>query len=337
MKKIIWGTLYLLVFVLSFGLGIALTAMSGGEFGGFRKVDWNESMGSIETDIAYNSGSLHKFDLYLPAHRDRATKLIVYIHAGGFTGGDKADDANIAKFFASKGYVAATINYSLSGNGSNANVRTMADEVKQGVASIVQAARSRGYAVDAMAISGGSAGGTLAMIYAYRDAEQSPVPVKAVISLVGPAAFDPIAWFGINDNFASDETAASGAGLVSIMTGELVSAEMMRSGAYRDVLKSITPTALVTSGAPPTLVAFGALDKVAPLAASTGLLQALKRQGVRHDALVFPNSGHGLNRDSKMLETLQAKIDEYLDHYLPLDEEMNSANSKLVTSGMGRS
>ncbi|MDH1701910.1 alpha/beta hydrolase [Comamonas terrigena] len=319
MKKIAWGALYLLVFLLSFGLGIALTAMSGSEFGGFRKVDWNESVGSIETDIAYGSGPLHKFDLYLPANRDRATKLVVYVHAGGFTGGDKADDANIAKFFASKGYVAATINYSLSGNGSNANVRTMADEVKQGVAFIVQAARSRGYPVDAMAISGGSAGGALAMIYAYREAEHAPVPVKAVISLVGPAAFDPIAWFGIDDDFASDESATSGAAFVSIMTGEPVSAEMMRSGAYRDVLKSITPTALVTPGAPPTLVAFGALDKVAPFAASTGLLQALERQGVPHDALVFPNSGHGLNRDPKMLKVLGTKIDEYLDRYLPLD------------------
>lgn len=319
MKKIIWGTVYLLVFLLSFGLGVALTAMSGGEFGGFRKVDWDESMGSIEKDIAYNSGPLHKFDLYLPADRARATKLVVYIHAGGFTGGDKVDDENIAKYFAAKGYVAATINYSLSNEANNANVKTMSDEIRQGVTAIVKAARARGYAVDAMAVAGGSAGGTLAMIYAYRDAAQAPVPVNAVMSLVGPASFDPRAWFGMNDDFASDESAAAGAGFVSVMTGERVTAQMMRSGEFQDVLKPITPTALLTSGAPPTLLAFGALDKVAPFEASKGLLQALRAQDVPHDAFVFPNSGHGLNRDSGMSKAFGAKMDAYLDQYLPLD------------------
>ncbi len=180
-------------------------------------------------------------------------------------------------------------------------------------------ARSLGYLVDAMAIGGGSAGGTLAMIYAYRDAERAPVPIKAVISLVGPASFDPRGWFGIKDDFASDESAASGAAFVSIMTGEQVTVVMMRSGQYQDALKPITPTALLTPGAPPTLVAFGALDKVAPLAASTGLLQALDRQGIPHDALVFPSSGHALNRDPKMSHALGVKIDAYLGRYLPLD------------------
>ncbi|HUD40775.1 MAG TPA: alpha/beta hydrolase [Dokdonella sp.] len=319
MKKAAWGALYTLVFLLSFGIGVALTPMFAEGFGGLGKVDWNEAMGTVETDIAYGSGPLHKFDLYLPADRVRATKLVVYIHAGGFTGGDKADDEDIAKYFASKGYVAATLNYSLRRDANDVNVKTMSDEVRRGVAAIVEAARSRGYLVDAMAIGGGSAGGTLAMIYAYRDAERAPVPVKAVISLVGPASFDPRGWFGIEDDFASDESAASGAAFVSIMTGEQVTVEMMRSGQYQDVLKPITPTGLLTPGAPPTLVAFGALDKVAPFAASTGLLQALDRQDIPHDALVFPNSGHALNRDPKMSHALEVKIDAYLGRYLPLD------------------
>lgn len=319
MKKSIWMTLYLLVFLLSFGLGVALTAMFGGEFGGFRKVDWNESMGSIEKDIAYGSGPLNKFDLYFPVNRDRATKLVVYIHAGGFTGGDKADDDNIAKYFAAKGYIAATINYSLSNGANNANVKTMSEEIRQGVTAIVKAARVRGYEVDAMAVAGGSAGGTLAMIYAYRDAAQAPVPVKAVISFVGPAAFDPRAWFGLEDDFASDKSAAAGAGFVSVMTGGRVTAQMMRSGEFQNVLKPITPTALLTSAAPPTLLAFGALDKVAPFSVSKGLLLALQAQGVPHEVYVFPNSGHGLNRDSGMSKALAAKMDAYLYQYLSSD------------------
>ncbi len=319
MRKFIWGILYFLIFLTSFGVGVVIAAISGDNLVGFDKVDWNESLGTIEKDVTYGRAPLNKFDLYLPANRKHATKLVVYIHAGGFTGGDKADDENIAKYFAAKGYVAATINYSLSNGTNKANVKTMSDEISQGINAIAENAKSRGYKIDGMAVAGGSAGGTLAMIYAYRDAPHALIPVKAVISLVGPATFDPQTWFGIDDNFASHNSAVTGAGFVSVITGQQVTPEMMCSGEYQKVLRPITPASLLTSSAPPTLLAFGALDKVAPFSASKGLIKNLKTLGVPHDVIVFPNSGHGLNRDSDMSKALNSQIDTYLHRYLPLD------------------
>jgi acetyl esterase/lipase len=318
MKKLLWGAIYVLVFIVSFVGAIAATIMAPHSFTGIDAVEWRDSMGTIETDIPYAEGELNKFDLYLPADRARATKLVVYIHAGGFTGGDKADDEGIAKFFASLGYVAATINYSLRTEANTANISDMSREIQQGVAAIVAASSERGYALDGMVIAGGSAGGTLALIYAYRDGANAPIPVEAVINMVGPASFEPASWFGVNDGYASTESAQAGAGFVSLLTGDEVSAEMMRSGAYRDSLAPITPTSLVTPEAPPTLLAYGALDKVAPFAASVELLEALQRNGVPHDALVFPNSGHALNRDPEMSTQLGEKIREYLSRYAPL-------------------
>ena len=41
----------------------------------------------------YGEGEAQKFDLYLPADRSKTTYgLVVYLHAGGFTSGDKKDD-----------------------------------------------------------------------------------------------------------------------------------------------------------------------------------------------------------------------------------------------------
>lgn len=318
-KKLLWAGCYVLVVLLSFGGGILLAAKAPGDFLGIPKVDWTNSMGTIETDLPYGAGILNKFDLYLPADRARATKLVLYIHAGGFTGGDKADDANMGKYFASRGYVGATINYTLRSDENTANVKQMSDEIKQGVAAIVVAAKERGYKVDGMAVAGGSAGGTLAMIYAYRDAKTSPVPVNAVINMVGPASFKPADWFGFKDNYGADDTAQASAQFVQVMTGDTVTPEMMRSGVYTKKLEPITPAALFSPDAPPTLVAYGQLDKVAPFAASTGLVEKLKRSKVPHDALIFPNSGHGLNRDPEMAKELGQKINEYLDRYVPLD------------------
>ena len=45
-----------------------------------------------------------------------------------------------------------------------------------------------------MGISGGSAGHCLAMIYAYRDAIDSPVPVKLTFGAVGPSSFYAEDW-----------------------------------------------------------------------------------------------------------------------------------------------
>ena len=40
-----------------------------------------------------------------------------------------------------------------------------------------------------MTLAGGSAGHALAMIYAYRDVAEAPVPVVFTFGAVGPASF----------------------------------------------------------------------------------------------------------------------------------------------------
>lgn len=318
MKKVLWGLVYVATFVIAFVGGMAVNTIAGPPFAGIEPVDWNDSMGTIETDLRYADGPLNTFDLYLPADRARATKLVLYIHAGGFTGGDKADDASIAESFAAKGYVAATINYSLRSDEDQTSVTEMTHEIDAGVDAIVSAATERGYDLDGMVVAGGSAGGNLAMTYAYRDAADAPVPVEAVISLVGPASFEPALWFGFDDDYASDETAEAAAGFVSIITGDTVTADMMRTGEYEQYLKPVSPVMLVTPNAPPSLLAYGELDKVAPYAASQDMARVLEESGVPHDVLVFPDSGHALNRDPDMSQQLGELIEEYLDEYAPL-------------------
>ncbi|MGO0578181.1 alpha/beta hydrolase [Ornithinimicrobium panacihumi] len=320
MARFKWAAIYVLVFLCSVlgGMGLA-TKIPGGTFAGIPAVTWTDSMGSIETDLPYDDGPLNKFDLYLPADKARATKLVLYIHAGGFTGGDKADDANFGKYFASKGYVGATINYSLRSEENATSVTEMTREIAKGVDAIVAAAADRGYDLDGMVIAGGSAGGNLAMTYAYRDAAEAPVPVEAVIAMVGPASFEPAEWFGFEDDYASDQSAEAGAGFVSIMTGDEVTAEMMRTGEYEQYLEPVSPVMLVTPEAPPSLLAYGRLDKVTPYAASDDMDRVLEENGVPHDVLVFPNSGHALNRDADLNERLGALIDDYLTTYAPLD------------------
>lgn len=317
-SKLLWGVAYTAIFVVSFLGGMLVNTVGAPSFAGITNVEWDDSVGTVVEDLSYAEGESHTLDLYLPADRAAATKLVVYLHAGGFTGGDKSDDAGILKHFVSEGYVAAGVNYSLRSDLNETSVTEMTDDVKTGIAAAVRAAADRGYIVDAMVVAGGSAGGNLAMTYAYRDAVEAPVPVAAVISLVGPASFDPRAWFGIDDEFVSDASAQAGAAFVSIITGDAISPDMMRSGQYQTHLKDVSPLMLVTPDAPASLLAYGELDKVAPYAASRDMEDVLERNGVPHDVLVFPNSGHALNRDPALSQELGLKIEEYLRTYAPL-------------------
>ncbi len=59
-------------------------------------VNWNDDVGTVYTDLSYGREAANKFDLYLPADNEiKAYGLVVYLHAGGFTSGDKSDDASM--------------------------------------------------------------------------------------------------------------------------------------------------------------------------------------------------------------------------------------------------
>lgn len=226
--KVLWGFLYVTTFLVVFAVS-AMIKMTSDPFHGAYKVDWSESVGTIHGDIPYGEGEANKFDLYVPADSTSENYgLVVYLHAGGFTSGDKQDDADMLKWLCSKGYVAAGINYTLRTDTNTANVLTQSNEIKAAVPKVIEAAEQLGYAIDKMAVAGGSAGHALAMIYAYRDAAEAPVPVVLTFGAVGPASFYQEDWgvYGLDQN---DEACA---GMFSVMAGVEITPEEIRDGSY---------------------------------------------------------------------------------------------------------
>ncbi|TKB96816.1 alpha/beta hydrolase [Pedobacter cryophilus] len=85
----------------------------------------------VEQNIKYGQGLSHqtlnstssstidlKLDVYKPANNTKKQPAILLIHGGGFSGGDKSDVniVNLANYFASRGWVAFSINYRLLGD-----------------------------------------------------------------------------------------------------------------------------------------------------------------------------------------------------------------------------
>lgn len=269
--NVFWVIIYVLSFFVVFIFSAFITIKYPYGLKNASKVKWSDSVGRCFTDIPYAEGEKNKFDLYVPADSSKKSYgLVVYLHAGGFTGGDKKEDASMCHFFVSKGYVAAAVNYTLHSDEKPCSIYTMSREIEKSIPVIKEEAAKLGYNLDRMAVSGGSADGGLALIYAYRDAERSPIPVKCVIEAVGPACFEPTAWFGDSvDN-------AAAAAFCKTLTGEEITPEMIQSGEYKEILKPISAYALVTKDSIPTLVAYGTHDKVVPIKTAKYLTQALE-------------------------------------------------------------
>lgn len=277
-------------------------------------VDWGDDVGTLHADIPYGDGEAQKLDIYVPADAGKPSYgIVVYLHSGGFTTGDKSDDDRMLEWLCSKGYVAVGINYTLAGDAHpDANVYTQSVEVRDAVPVAVQAAEDLGYHVDRMAMAGGSAGGCLALLYAYRDADQAPVPVRMVFEGVGPSSFYPEDW----TNYGFDKDAVAACAMFSYMSGNTITPDMIGTPAYDDAIRDISALLWVDRDTVPTVMAYGRYDTFQPYLGSVRLDAALTAAGVEHEYIVFDHSGHGLqNDDDKGREYLQA-INEYLDRYM---------------------
>lgn len=176
-----------LIFILAISAGVLSKVLIPPSWAKEYSVTWSDDIGTRYTDLTYDEGEANKFDLYLPKDSGKENYgLVIYLHAGGFTMGDKSDDEKMLTWLTSKGYVAAGINYTLRTEENDASVLSQSNEIKGAIPKVIEAAQKYGYNINGMAVAGGSAGHALAMIYTYRDGATSPVPIKLTFGAVGP-------------------------------------------------------------------------------------------------------------------------------------------------------
>ncbi|MGB5031432.1 MAG: alpha/beta hydrolase [Saprospiraceae bacterium] len=116
-----------------------------------------------------------KMDIYLPPNASSSKKqpLLVMIHGGGYSSGDKQAWQNEAYTYSRAGYICASLNYRLTQNGGNQNSQLRLYAVQCALEDIQNAIRflkknANTYFIDTtrIAVFGGSAGGGLSLINA---------------------------------------------------------------------------------------------------------------------------------------------------------------------------
>lgn len=318
MKKGKFIALCVVVFILALAVGVASKGIRPAWSSKY-SVKMTDDIGTKITDIAYGSGDANKFDLYLPKDNSRKNYgLVVYLHAGGFTTGDKSDDESMLAWLTSKGYVAAGINYTLKAEDNDRNILTQSNEIKDAIPKVVAEAKKQGYNVDKLTMAGGSAGHCLAMIYAYRDANESPIPVVFTFGAVGPSSFFREDWTNYGFDKESDEVYQASADLFGTFGGVKLTKEMVKDGSYQEALKPISAYAWINKNSAPTVVAYGEHDKVQPYLGSLRLKKALEDNNIDHKYFTLSHSGHGLQNDDAISKQWMEAVDEYLDKYMPI-------------------
>ena len=271
-------------------------------------VKWSDSVGQIYTDIPAAKDGI-KYDLYVPAGLDnsKGQKLVMYIHGGNFSGGDKNDGAYLGKYLASKGYITASVNYSPVSAESGVSIMDVVEELYGTADSIVKKCEEMGYKLDCMAVSGVYGGGTLSLLYASVSPEKSPVPVKLVFEMTGPTTFDPVRWGYENDSAVE---------LVNMMTGSSFTVEDIGKDKYVEAYKSISPENFISADHVPVIMAYGIKDKIVPATMSSEYSGMLKKAGVDAVLVEFPKSGHLMALDSNKTKEYYDTVDSYLEKYM---------------------
>lgn len=305
MKKRTKVVLYIAVFVIVFvGSALVRIALLGGAPERLIRVKWNDSVGTVYANQEYENTNGHKYDLYIPSGLDESQNqyLILFIHGGSFNSGEKEDGDAWCKYYATKGYITATVDYTLQAHGQEASIYLMNSEIESAVKAIKEQAEALGYRIAGMAPCGVSAGGTLAMNLAYNG--NSEIPVKFVFQLAAPTYFDPSEWsllMRVDKLKTEDEFCA-------MMTGKTMTD-------YSREIQKISPACIVSADSVPSLIGYGLIDHCVPLSQKYYLMNAYDKYRVPYDYIEFPKSNHGMYNDLDKLQLFLDKSLEYADRY----------------------
>jgi acetyl esterase/lipase len=275
-----------------------------------------------------------KADVY-SVEGDTSRPVVLWVHGGALIMGDRGGtDRVMRQRLPRAGYVFVSIDYRLAPETKLAAILEDLDSAYSWV-------RAEGPKLfhadpDRVAVMGGSAGGYLSLVAAYRE---KPTP-KAIVSFWGYGDIAG-AWYNKPDAFYSQQPAVSKEEAHASVGKTPVSepdAKQKRNRFYlycrqnglwtREVsghdpdkepslFDAFCPIRNVTAKYPPTLLTHGTKDTDVPYAQSAGMDQELTRKGVVHEFITIKDGGHGFGGvDPAVVANAHERVLAFLKEHL---------------------
>jgi acetyl esterase/lipase len=266
------------------------------------QANWPVEAGSryrVSPNITYLVANNYeaKLDVYWRHDPSTARPTLLYIHGGGWVGGTKEASVLALLPWLEMGWNVVNVEYRL------ARVSLAPAAVEDCLCALRWvAANAKQYGFDSsrIVVSGGSAGGHLALTTGM-------VPESAGLDRQCPGVALPkvaaiVNWYGITDvNDLLDGPNRKGyavAWLSSLPDRE-------------EIARRVSPLSYVRSGLPPILTIHGDADPTVPYAHATRLQEALQKAGVPHQLYTVPGGKHGGFSEEEM-KKIHAAIRKFL-------------------------
>lgn len=271
-------------------------------------------------DVTYDTFSeAQKLDLYLPETGEGPFPLVVFIHGGGWFGGDKADGQEAAWVtLRSQGYAVASINYRLAAEASYpAGVLDCKTAIR-----FLKANKDR-YHIDSdrVAVTGDSAGGHYALLTAlteensnFQDAEGSYPEQDSSVRCV-------VVWYPMTDLTAAWQMVQAGiyAGL-----GDNAAWSSLKDFIGEDIgnitqekLAEASPISYISERMAPVLLQHGSADTICPADQSRSFYrEAVRSAGeekVQLDIMEGAVHGDPVFETTENMERVRGFLARYLE------------------------
>ena len=241
-------------------------------------------------------------DIYKSKILTESAPVIIFIHGGSWTKGDKEDYLIYCLAFAQKGFVTASLSYRFS-------QETIFPAAVEDVICAIRWIKANGseYGIDSskVALVGGSAGGHLAMMAAYSadelyfssgcDDSDISTGVQAIVNLYGPT--------DLTTDFAIAQEATK------YFLGETYDKNP-------EIFVKASPLTYISPGDPPTLTMHGSIDKVVPIYQGDVLDKILKQNDVTHEYHRLQGWPHTMDATVPVNEYVQNVMTNFFKKWL---------------------
>jgi acetyl esterase/lipase len=220
-----------------------------------------------------------KLDVYSRTDSPGPHPTIIFIHGGGWTGGTKEGSVFSLVPYLEMGWNAVNVEYRLA---RVSQAPAAVEDCLCALRWVIRNAKQYGFDTAKVVVSGGSAGGHLALTTGL-------VPSSAGLDRQCPGTEELkvaaiVNWYGITDV----------ADLLDGQNMRMYAVQWMGSMPNRvEIAKRVSPLTYVRAGIPPIITIQGDADPVVPYSHSIRLQEALKNAGVDHELVTISGGKHG--------------------------------------------
>ncbi|WP_298239342.1 alpha/beta hydrolase [uncultured Algibacter sp.] len=251
------------------------------------------------TNVSYGADSNQTYDIYLPENRTTTTKVMILVHGGGWSSGDKSSMNYLVDLYLNDfpNIALVNINYRLSDE-NNPPYPMQIDDITT-IINQLKSKKEEYVISEEYGFLGASAGGHLSLLWSY--AFDTGNNANMVCSIVGPTNFTDQAYL---DN--------TNPGLQLLLDSFGVDPTI-------EFLEEVSPLHQATASSPPTILFYGGQDPLIPTTQGTGLRDKLNTLGVTNEFTLYAEAGHGwgtsIDEVPLLLDTW-SKIKTFTNTYL---------------------